>query len=157
MKQFIDKLIGRLEEETEKAKCLWDEDDYYIGQVGAFNTAIEIVNQLAEEYKTQNIDQDFMQDLMVAESLSSVLPMQPFEVEALDRVIERAKYSGGWIPCSEKMPEQGGVYLVSYKNPHCFPNAAVFNGVMFLDNFMGEDKHVIAWMPLPEPYQKEGE
>ena len=57
--------------------------------------------------------------------------------------------SKGWIPCSERLPEKCGAYLVSYKNTNCIPCATVFDGVQFLD------KHVIAWMPLPEPWRGE--
>lgn len=44
-------LIERLEEEINDAKNLWDDDEYYIGQVNAYEHTIEIVNQLAEEQK----------------------------------------------------------------------------------------------------------
>lgn len=51
MKEFIDKLISRLEEEENDAKCMWDNDEFYTGVANAFGSAISIVNELAEEYK----------------------------------------------------------------------------------------------------------
>ena len=50
MNEFIEKLIGRLEEEENDAKCRWDDDDYYVGQANAYEHTIAIVNTLAEEY-----------------------------------------------------------------------------------------------------------
>ena len=56
MKEFIEKLIGRLEEVSEKGvDCNGCQDLYICDEGGcekrAIDQAIEIVNQLAEEYK----------------------------------------------------------------------------------------------------------
>ena len=66
----------------------------------------------------------------------------------------------GWILCSERMPEEEGLYLVT-----CFidrPRLEI--GRFYIDEdgerYFGCDwsdgEEVIAWMPLPEPYN-EGE
>ena len=53
-----------------------------------------------------------------------------------------------WIPCSERFPEKDGYYLTTtcYRQVYC--------------DFWNEDhfdrtEAVIAWMPLPEPYEVE--
>ena len=53
-----------------------------------------------------------------------------------------------WIPCSERLPEKDGYYLTTtcYRQVYC--------------DFWNEDhfdrtEAVIAWMPLPEPYEVE--
>ena len=63
-----------------------------------------------------------------------------------------------WIPCSERLPEHGGRYLISVLDginrrttvaqylPRC--KAWAMNGRMAYWK-------VIAWMPLPEPYREE--
>ena len=103
MKEFIEKLIGGLEEEKTST---WN-----VGYKNGLDCAIQIVNELAEEHK------------------------------------------GGWIPCKERMPEDGQIVIFSteegivksgwYEAKHnwCandgyFPNAF----------------HFIAWQPLPDPY-----
>lgn len=67
--------------------------------------------------------------------------------EALTEAIEALK-AETWIPCSERMPEDGQEILAtitdaSYKNPviirHYDPES--------------EEKILLAWMPLPEPYE----
>lgn len=51
MKEFIEKLIDRLEE----AKSDW-KDDYNV----PINKAISIVNQLAEEYNNESVKEDLI-------------------------------------------------------------------------------------------------
>lgn len=53
-----------------------------------------------------------------------------------------------WIPCSERLPEEGGYYLTTtmYQEVYC----DYWNG----DNF-DRTEMVIAWMPLPEPWKGE--
>lgn len=57
---------------------------------------------------------------------------------------------GGWIPCSERLPEEKGWYLVYAKNQR--PFVAYFKGKTFpLNNHYHE---IVAWMTLPEPYEE---
>ena len=60
-----------------------------------------------------------------------------------------------WIPCSERLPKEGGLYLVSVKNEHDrrYSKTCWFHGD---DNWFAR-QDVIAWMPLPEPYKAESE
>ena len=57
MKEFIEKLIGRLEEYPHGKY----EDEYGKGFSNGINVAIEEVNELAEEYKNTDIITDFLQ------------------------------------------------------------------------------------------------
>lgn len=92
MKEFVEKLMNWLANHHRVVKT--DED---VEWNRAIYSCEEEVKRLAKEYKEQNIDQD----LMIVASLPSLYPMmQPFEVEAIHRVVERAKDNNGWIPCS---------------------------------------------------------
>lgn len=58
-----------------------------------------------------------------------------------------------WIPCSERLPEKVGDYLVT-----------TYNGQIARYIYMDTDSSkeywvrcVIAWMPLPNPYREDGE
>ena len=75
-----------------------------------------------------------------------------------------------WIPCTERLPEKSGRYLVTRGSNAC---GSLWNKVDILNysDLMGLVKekiwwsgdvgkidfekcdHVIAWMPLPEPYK----
>ena len=50
-----------------------------------------------------------------------------------------------WIPVSERLPEEDGLYLVYTEEQ---PFVCPFEDGEF---FIGE---VLAWMPLPEPYKE---
>lgn len=69
-------------------------------------------------------------------------------------IIEQAasEYNNDWIPCSERLPEDGEpvlatdgnyVYLVEYDAD--------------LDASFGDMDGIVVWQPLPEPYKPKGE
>lgn len=53
-----------------------------------------------------------------------------------------------WIPCSERMPEQNGKYLVVGRQKAI--NILKFDGGRWYGKW-----GVVAWMPLPEPYKED--
>lgn len=53
-----------------------------------------------------------------------------------------------WIPCSVRMPEDGRRVLFQMTN--CYIDVLRFNAT-------GITTHLVAWMPLPEPYGGESE
>lgn len=130
MKEFVEKLIGRLEEKAkiEGEKCDKFAEMNMCESVVKYNhgeycyiDAISIVNQLAEEYNND------------------------------------------WIPVSEKLPETNESVLCWAKSTArggdvCFVGSC-HNGFWFLQSsanthsFPGQYK-IVAWQPLPEPYQK---
>ena len=127
MKEFIEKLIGRLEEQKEKYKeirnnthCIITEtsecdscraDHYLKARLKCIDRTIEIVNQLAEEY------------------------------------------NNGWIPCSERLPKKDGYYLITTSDGEYDIREYGCSKGFGWDGF----ERVITWQPLPEPYQPKGE
>lgn len=98
---------------------------------------------------------------------SSIIGEKNVWAEAIDIVKQEAeKYKGGWIPVSEKLPEEafGCLVTVIDFNPvtqnefeNILPYVVGYDGNGWND-IDGETIpfEVIAWMPRPEPY-KEGE
>ncbi len=138
MDKFIEKLIGRLEEEA--FDCTVAKD--YVPQVVELDCIKEIVNELAEKYKQCALC--YLQSPCEYQNENAEMPMEYWE--------------RGWIPCDENLPnhnqtvifqtEDGmvetGYYDVNEDwcvNDSYFPNAFRF----------------IAWQPLPEPYNQKGE
>ena len=99
--------------------------------------------------------------------------MMMYEVaDLVDDLIEIVKqeaeqYNNGWIPVEERMPEEAFGCLVTVMD--CEPSTQTeFENI--LPYFVGYDGdswndadgetipfEVIAWQPLPEPYQQKGE
>lgn len=70
--------------------------------------------------------------------------------------IKRQPKVGEWIPCSERFPEKTGYYLVQLSRK--LPNEDYADRVVVLYNgedkeFMAYERLIIAWQPLPDPYQ----
>lgn len=78
----------------------------------------------------------------------------PYQEGYIDGVLQAeklyAKPLDEWIPVSERLPEKKGYFLTS----------TVFNDV-YCDFWNGYEfertEMILAWMPLPEPYKKEGD
>ena len=87
--------------------------------------------------------------------------------ELIERIqqeaVEKYKKEHGWIPISERLPEDKSYILVSFENA-TMPDIARYEendeGGTF---YPGDDEKsyssygifVNAWMPLPEPYREE--
>ena len=84
------------------------------------------------------------------------------------------EYNGGWIACSERLPEESGYYLVTYHDwsdgnflPKYDDTYVRRLHYQISDHFVGWNypknvddraendchKEVIAWQPLPEPFK----
>ena len=124
MKEFVKKLIGRLEELrtcSDFGTCNHCQNRWCPMELLEADEVIKIVNQLAEEY------------------------------------------NNGWIPCSERLPNKeeylkdDGRFIVTDGNRIYMTHFDIYEtqkfGVPQLNGFC-EDKCVVAWQPLPAPFQK---
>lgn len=132
MKEFVEKLIGRLEEEKEA----YSDTTYYALGVGS---VIKIVNQLAEEYKEKDC--------------SKCSRRSWYQKGYAD-----AERNNGWIPCSERLPDDfmSMAYLTTVKG-HFYPEVkyyCVANHKWYSNERTTKEVKVIAWMPLPVAFQK---
>ena len=82
--------------------------------------------------------------------------------EAIEIVKQEAeKYNNGWIPCSEKLPDvrQDVLVTVKYTGFMGMHGYWIKTGHMEAENDWWGDcagGEVIAWQPLPKPFQKGG-
>lgn len=73
--------------------------------------------------------------------------------EAIDLAIKALEQQPRWIPVYEKLPEQEGWYLISL-------GGKTYGGAdvdMYCKGWVKYGTHVLAWMPLPEPYEESEE
>ena len=77
--------------------------------------------------------------------------------------IQPERKIGRWIPCSERQPDKGDDYLVTlWDDGRTWVEIALWNetfggrwqAVLYNDVDYSDISNVIAWMPLPEYYQK---
>lgn len=79
---------------------------------------------------------------------------------------ELVEYNNGWIPCNERMPEDGVDVIVWFEY---FGYSRQFQKAGISHTYRGEwsdevngqyglrKLRIIAWHPLPEPYEPKGE
>ena len=66
-----------------------------------------------------------------------------------------------WIPCSERLPEDGQTVLIQYVSRNDKEDITIAVGWMGYGSLCSWDDRVscmddyVAWMPLPEPYKEE--
>lgn len=100
------------------------------------------------------------QEKMIVESLSSIYPLQEFEEKAIHTVLDTIPK---WIPVTERLPEDGRQVLVYAMSVHYA--LAKYDEMRDADGTYKKQwvafdawkpyytiKDVIAWMPLPEPF-----
>ena len=156
MKEFVEKLIGRLEEEISWYETHGCNEDLKRGIIGANRHAISIVNQLAEEYNNKDCSK-----------CSRRSWYQKGYKDAEKKFAEEMGVSKmentTWIPCSERLPSReeyqkcNGQFIVSDGNRTYATYFDIYDTLKFGEPTIERfriDKCVIAWQPLPAPYQK---
>lgn len=71
----------------------------------------------------------------------------------LIKAMPTVKEEPHWIPCSERLPDKDGEYLVTFKLIYMRPIevCTFLNGQWILYGY----ERVLAWQPLPEPWKGE--
>ena len=67
---------------------------------------------------------------------------------------EAGQYNNGWIPCSERLPKYGEVVMCSCTNSGITISCITHKGVKPSQSVRFGQHSVIAWQPLPKPFQK---
>lgn len=103
----------------------------------------------------------------IYEKAESQLERNEITIGEFEKIVEPLRHlfynrlQGEWIPCSEKLPEKDGSYLVCMSWNYCSIDVLMWadgwnctrriNGEVNRESEM--DEEIIAWMPLPEPWK----
>ena len=99
----------------------------------------------------------------IAKSEGDFSYIKPFEIAKGEVQNVAEEYNNGWIACSERLPEDNGVYFVTLDDdimPRCIDVRNFRNGVFeqrfIVSPLQGKcpEEKVVAWMSLPEPYKE---
>lgn len=178
MNEFIEKLIGRLEEELmplnqEITKYFYELKDtdnpkyiYAVGRSNALTDFKYTIKQLAEEYKSRIIisGQYCWQTCGATEHCKECNRLCNGNIDYYENYDFMAEeYNGGWIPCEKELPKDGVVVDLS-----CEYMGVLYETVGYLkdgnrghsyivDNDVFMRSAVLAWKKRPAPYQPKGE
>ena len=88
------------------------------------------------------------------------------EVRDKIEALPSAQTEQRWIPCSKRLPEAGVRYQVTFesgevgyadfRNKIFLSDGSAKENVWETERYYEDDGEVIAWMPLPDPYEEKG-
>lgn len=116
------------------------------------NEAIEIVKQEAEQYE------ECYKDCGECEAYNKEKYHCPKFCKVIKETVkEIEENNNGWIPCSERLPKYGEAVMCSCTNGGITISCITHKGVKPSKSVRFGQHSVIAWQPLPLPYQPKGE
>ena len=161
MQEVFENIVEKLEklaDEAYKSYCIgFNSDDR--AEYDAYINAIEIFKQEAEKYE------ECYKDCGDCEAYNKEKHHCPKFCKVIKETVKEIEENhNGWVPCSERLPEEAFGCLVTVMD--CNPSAQTeFENI--LPYFVGYDGEswndedgneipfeVIAWQPLPEPFKE---
>lgn len=131
-------IFEKIRERLQK-KSFVDYEEYYTDNgecLISISEAIDIINQVEAEYKEEYKSK-------CADCTRRKFYMMGYQA---------AKENNGWIPCSERLPENAEWVLCYGKNREGEFKCEVSDYIYEINGWMcSRIKEVIAWQPLPQP------
>ena len=174
MKEFIEKLIGMLEEEVKSTREMQTiqckgNDGYgtplqakLSGEICALLKAKNIVNQLAKEH--EHCIKSSCTNCEVYDKEKHYCPKWCDVIKHTTEELAE-EHNNGWIPVSERLPimeeyqKNNGKFIVTDGNVVFVAHFDIYEtqsfGVPLIRGFCTNP--CIAWQPLPAPYKPKGE
>ena len=116
------------------------------------NEAIEIVKQEAEKYE------ECYKDCGDCEAYENEKHYCPKFCNVIKETVKEIEANhNDWISCSERLPKYGEVVMCSCTNSGITISCITHKGVKPSKSVRFGQHSVIAWQPLPLPYQPKGE
>lgn len=166
MQTVFEKIIEKLEEKQDI--FLYEDSDYGEGKYNAFDEAIEIVKQKAEKYNVMIDGEYCFQSCGCTEMCGECSRIANGDTDYYENICAFSEqYNNDWIPCSERLPEEAFGCLVTVIDCNPVTLTEFENILPYVVGYDGDGWNdadgeripfeVIAWQPLPQPYQPKGE
>ena len=161
MQEVFEKIIEKLECEYENLKEMYkrtkDMSFYFTFQ--GVNKAIEIVKKESEKryHGHFGCNTNGEHERCDGCGLTDCKSRNKIWFGAVDDVTDTNVGNNGWIPCSERLPEYGEVVMCSCTNNGITISCITHKGVKPSKSVRFGQHSVIAWQPLPKPFQQKGE
>ena len=177
MNKEFEKILERLEELQNNLLSQTEGDaNLQVGVINGVMYSKKIVQEVAEEYKgdmKHNLAEMYAKNMVdygvdVTEAWQTAMQQscalekayirgRQYEVDRFNKL--RKEHNGGWISCSEKLPElrQDVLVTVKYTGFMGMYGYWIRTGHMEAENDWWGDcagGEVIAWQPLPEPFKE---
>lgn len=161
MQEVFEKIIEKLKSEAKRWEDSGTEykDRCEIAVGRGLRNAIEIVKQKAEQYNNGWIP--VSEKLPPVETEVYITAKRKYKDGSCKYIVTTAMYEDGnvmendscwhWENIDGDWDEENDCYIIPegwWENRHYNPDAVLNNAV---------DDEVLAWMPLPQPYQRKGE
>lgn len=171
MQQFVDNLIGRLEEINPVDYGSSGSYEAHYAVKDCLRDVKEAVNQLAEEYKYKTDWQSIYDKVVSLEyeyakegkenAVNDCIRLENFLQFFKEKLQSAEEYKGGWISVKDRLPEVHQKVLITYQSKRAvgvnIGYISIYDRKWHYNRGDLVGSKIIAWMPLPEPYQKEGE
>ena len=158
MQAAFKKIIEKLEVEADSANDKIMEQEtkkdmaYYDGYDDGCSKAIEIVKQEAAAYE------ECYKDCGDCEAYNKEKHHCPKFCKVIKETVKEIEENhNDWISCSERLPKYGEVVMCSCTNSGITISCITHKGVKPSKSVRFGQHSVIAWQPLPQPYQPKGE
>ena len=161
MREVFEKIIEKLDELIDCNPI----DGYEKGKNCAVSEAIEIVKQVSAEYSNGHFgcNTNGEHERCDGCGLTNCKNRNKIWFGVGDDYPESNAWSNGWIPCSERLPEEHKLYDITFKNSAgIHSDSAIYNP--YLKRWLWDadetelvENEILAWAEKREPYQTKGE
>ena len=106
------------------------------------------------------IPRELRKQLFGTPEKSEGMPMEIFMDNDTIVLRKYEEYKGGWIPCSERLPDKNGMYLCTQNRYDLATNKNIIRvSTELVEFYNGEWRRaknlvITHWKPLPEPFKE---
>lgn len=119
-----------------------------------FSEMVHLHDAETHDKRTKTHACDLIDRQAEIEKLREYVGLLPHDLtDIADKAIDALASQQRWIPCSERLPDECGNYLVTEETVGWNMLAYGTTDIAYFDTVWHKADKVLAWMPLPEPWE----